>query len=349
MILPQGTDSGPQIQQKKLTMNTFNQYIKQLLMQHDCVIVPGLGGFITYRQEAYIKNGLIFPSTKNIRFNSLLNYNDGLLCEMYMTNSHIPYPEALKAIEQTVNLIQCTLQQNQTCQLDAIGTLHLHNDNSISLSCNDASFLPCNYGLCPIPLYETKHRHTTNNAETIVLNIPGRIQRTLRYAAAVIIVTAISLLLPSPHPDNAHYATFTFDPLHNISDIHSTLERIPEHTPEKKDSTATLAAAQSGNEYSADNEYVALRQELPSETTQQAPTPNKYHLIVASLKNRRQAEKYISEQKQYKQQTLSIIEEGGKYRVTAMSFSKYAEAMEYADSIRNTSGGKHAWIMCAKR
>ena len=59
----------------------FGKYIRELLMIHDCVILPGLGGFIANYKPAEIHpgQGTIHPPSKQILFNRQLVHNDGLL------------------------------------------------------------------------------------------------------------------------------------------------------------------------------------------------------------------------------------------------------------------------------
>ena len=56
-------------------------FIRELLFGHDCVIVPGFGGFIGNYTPASIdkSSGTFYPPVKQISFNRNLNHNDGLL------------------------------------------------------------------------------------------------------------------------------------------------------------------------------------------------------------------------------------------------------------------------------
>ena len=56
-------------------------FIRELLFGHDCVIVPGFGGFIGNYTPARIDKAAstFHPPVKQISFNRNLNHNDGLL------------------------------------------------------------------------------------------------------------------------------------------------------------------------------------------------------------------------------------------------------------------------------
>ena len=57
------------------------QYIKELLYQYECVIIPQLGAFLTQPIAIRIdrEQGIFFPPGKELSFNGLLTHNDGLL------------------------------------------------------------------------------------------------------------------------------------------------------------------------------------------------------------------------------------------------------------------------------
>jgi len=52
-------------------MLTVEQLIADLLLQHNCVIVPGFGGFVAQRLPAQIdiEKGQVHPPKKSILFN----------------------------------------------------------------------------------------------------------------------------------------------------------------------------------------------------------------------------------------------------------------------------------------
>ena len=84
-------------------MKNLAQHIESLLIQHECVIVPGLGGFVTYRDKASIRNNRLYAPAQRVRFNHLLTYHDGLLAEAYMQDRHIGYTAALEAVKPTLS------------------------------------------------------------------------------------------------------------------------------------------------------------------------------------------------------------------------------------------------------
>ena len=72
-------------------MLNLSRHIESLLLDHNCVIIPGFGGFITqYTSARYIKEeGIFLPPYRNIIFNKELVLNDFTQIE----KSQLPFTE----------------------------------------------------------------------------------------------------------------------------------------------------------------------------------------------------------------------------------------------------------------
>lgn len=315
-------------------MDSLSLYIKELLVRHECVIVPGLGGFVSYRKAARIEGDRVYPPMRCIRFNNLLNYNDGLLCEMYMTREGMTYDQSLRAIETAVDEVKERLDAVGRCEMGVVGALLRYEDGSMAVECGDATWLPENYGLAAVWL--NRPVTAAANAEghrTIVLHVPHGAGRAIRYAAAVVVISVLTLLMPSTSTDGVHTASIGFDT------VIGKAVQYGQQTVATCDTVMTVAA-----------DTVAVVTKDEGERMSDTTLPRKrYHTIVASLTSRAQAMRYIEEQTAYRRDKLQIIEEGERYRVAVRSFETYGEAAEYTDSVRNTPTGRHAWIMCEKR
>ena len=81
-------------------MNEVALHIDYLLHSHDCIIVPGLGGFVVNTTDVE-KNGLwgLDAPTVELLFNNKLTYNDGLLAESIMKTNNVSYEVAIRHIE----------------------------------------------------------------------------------------------------------------------------------------------------------------------------------------------------------------------------------------------------------
>ena len=93
-------------------MNGLEKHLEILLLHHDCVIVPGFGGFIAHHVVAKYdeQDGTFVPPMRILGFNSsLTSINDSLLAQSYIDTYDISYPEALKIIEDEVSKLKSSL------------------------------------------------------------------------------------------------------------------------------------------------------------------------------------------------------------------------------------------------
>ena len=313
-------------------MKNLAQYIEELIIQHECVIVPGLGGFVTYRDKAAVRNNLFYAPTERIRFNPLLTYHDGLLAEAYMRDRNIGYSEALNAINADVEQIKKSLNNGNTVLFGRIGALSLSSDNNITLINSNPKFLPENIGL-PVVYLKQLSSTSTTHSNTIVLNVPRVSSNALRYAAMLTIIFLLSLLIPTPVTDSTHKASF--------------YKQITDYKLQITDSISNQAT----NTIESINPATSIDTIATIKTTQNTPQAStlsaKYHLIIASLTTKTEAEDYIANHTHFNQSQLLIIESKGKFRISAAGFNKYNEALLYMDSIRtNVPSAPKAWILC---
>ena len=107
------------------------QHIEALLLENDCVIVPGLGGFVAHYTPAMrMKEENIFlPPTRVVGFNPQLKMNDGLLVQSYMSVYGTSFSDATKRVERKVETLITALHEDGKVNLPNIGevyyTIHL--------------------------------------------------------------------------------------------------------------------------------------------------------------------------------------------------------------------------------
>ena len=113
-------------------MKELAKHIEILLLENDCVIVPGLGGFIVHNESAYYDSHeqIFYPPKRSIGFNPKLTINDGLLVQFYMQTYHMDFRDANRRIEREVSDLKDQLYKNGCVYLKCIGNLYcnIHND-----------------------------------------------------------------------------------------------------------------------------------------------------------------------------------------------------------------------------
>lgn len=106
-------------------MQRLESHIENLLLNHECVIIPGVGGFVTRYEEPFFSDDKteIFPPYRSVSFNSQLRENDGLLTQSYMTAYDTNYPKALSLVDKDVRALIDKIDTEGECHIGSIGTL----------------------------------------------------------------------------------------------------------------------------------------------------------------------------------------------------------------------------------
>lgn len=126
----------------------LERHIEILLLSNDCVMVPGLGGFMTHHVcSTYSENDhQMFPPLRTLGFNPKLKANDNLLAQSYVEAFDISYPEAMQRIEDEVGELRERLNNDGKYVLNDIGTLTVNDEGNIE-------FTPIKAGLLTPELY----------------------------------------------------------------------------------------------------------------------------------------------------------------------------------------------------
>jgi hypothetical protein len=128
----------------------LEKYIAELLSEHDCVIIPGFGGFIGNYTHARVHpvHHTFFPPYKKLLFNINLKQNDGLLATRISFHEGISYERAMDEISGKVEGWMHQLREHKVLQIDPIGKLTRSREGNIQFEQDQAlNFLPDSYGL----------------------------------------------------------------------------------------------------------------------------------------------------------------------------------------------------------
>ena len=87
------------------TMRILDQYLHPLFLDHDCIVVPELGGFVCNRQSAQYDEARqeLTPPYRSVLFNERLVHHDGVLAQAVSRAKGITFDEAVKAIALEVD------------------------------------------------------------------------------------------------------------------------------------------------------------------------------------------------------------------------------------------------------
>jgi hypothetical protein len=128
--------------------------LHDLLFEHDCVIVPGWGGFLAQYRPARLDQArqLIHPPSKEVGFNRHLLRNDGLLTDHIAHRDGLGFAAANALIEQEVTAWRAQLTASGRVEIPRIGIFFRDVHQNLQFDPDDrANFLKEAYGLRPVP------------------------------------------------------------------------------------------------------------------------------------------------------------------------------------------------------
>lgn len=133
-------------------MNLEN-LISELLLRHNCVVIPTFGGFVAGQVPAHFDTdkGVILPPRKSLLFNKQLISNDGLLIATYAKHNHLNYDVAEFFIKETVQKWQIKLAKGERVTMENVGFLYLDAEKNIGFEQDRYSnLLLASYGLANV-------------------------------------------------------------------------------------------------------------------------------------------------------------------------------------------------------
>jgi nucleoid DNA-binding protein len=311
-------------------------FIRELLFGHDCVTVPGFGGFIGNYTPARIdkSTGTFYPPVKQISFNRNLNHNDGLLVGRISMSSKINYGDARNLVEEFVTGLRKKLEKGEKVIFDNIGSFINNQEGNVQFEPDrNANYHLDSYGLEPfqcLPLegYDVRKRIIRHTEKDPVK------QASLRKALwrAAVIIPLLSLLVVVPLKTDifkAKVEATTMNPLVTA-----------EFENNKK------AVDEGNNTESPKAEEKAIQ--ISDETTPvEAVIPvvsekNPYYVITGSFRLKDNAVSQVNILKEEGFSPEIIAVDNGFYRVCAMTCSNLNTADIKKDSILKKFPG--TWV-----
>ncbi len=343
-----------------------SQYISELLHRHECVIIPGLGGFLTNYLPARIDNetNRFFPPSCQIAFNAGLSGNDGILADFVARNEQISYKEALGRIRLWVDDGYDLLRKGKAIELPEVGCIRINPEGNLQFeAANRINFLGDAFGLTSFIAKDAVR--LPDNAEVRPPRVqpwPARVKylipETFKWAA--VIAPFIGLILwGSLNTDSINRYVSNYSGIYSSLKEESVISKtdpaevasIPYTDPVQDAGILTpsgiLSKALPDFNPSAIS-YQAIRQNsVPGSGDLNLPTAGmeQYFVIGGAFKEHSNAERLVSELI-HKGFPAAIIDttNTGMFVVSIQGFASHDEAVMGLRSIRQ-GGYSSAWIM----
>lgn len=357
-------------------MISLARHIELLLLEHDCVIVPGLGGFIAnYADATYSGNGenLFLPPYRTIGFNQQLQVNDGLLVQSYMSTYDTSYPFANLQMEQDLEKILHELDIKGVYELQNLGVLKKGINNNISFTAQDASALtPSLYGLYSYEILPLQHvmqereiernmqaassmgiannelapTNTTKRRDVIIRINRHWLDLGISVAAAVVLFFCFSYPALNNISTETDTVVAAFTPMSNTDyqaptlSVEKPITKKVATTPSAINKQTVQVAESSEGQIHQTDKLVA------SESTRTSTIAPKYAIVLASYVSRTNAEEYIQKLAKQGLEEGRFVKDGKVSRILYSEFQTEVEARAALNTLRQQSNEfAEAWIL----
>lgn len=327
------------------------RHIEILLLDNDCVILPGFGGFVAHHTPAtWSKEEKIFlPPSRNIGFNPYLKMNDGLLVQSYMEVYNTNFSDATKYVEKEIDRMVSILHEDGKIELPNVGEIRysIHETYEF-IPYNNKITSPSLYGLASFEIRELKDIRQTE----VVAVQPAQLTETpvrkekktyqininrayLRNTAAAVAAIALFFFMSTPventYIENENYARILPAELFERIEKQSVITT-PVHV------TGGKASIQPDNNvsYSNHNPLTAVNNEVAADYP--------YHIIVGSMNSSREAGAMINQLKMQGYKNAKTLIDDGKIRISIMTCPTREKAYQEIETLRNTTQ-YNAWLL----
>lgn len=142
------------------------KYITELLFDHECVIIPGFGAFITKEVPAtldYVNHSLT-PPTKELAFNGQLTSDDGLLVGYVAQREGVTSTEAAKMVHDFAMSSLAVIEASSVLRLDGMGVLsRVTNKGYVFQLDSELNLFGDAYGLTTLKVQPVYRKETYQN------------------------------------------------------------------------------------------------------------------------------------------------------------------------------------------
>jgi hypothetical protein len=349
----------------------ITKHIADLLYHHECVIVPGLGGFIKAYRPAQTLHATheFHPPSGTIAFNAGLSGNDGLLANHIASVEDISYREALYGIKLWVEKSNDSLKGGNKVILEGIGDIFENASGKLEFSPSmKVNFNADSFGL---PMFFAK----AVSREKLFVSEIQPTKQTLKSAKYHRLVpeTLKWAAVLAPFIAFAYWGTMNGNIIdnyvHNYTGMFSWVRSTPGKTasvksvslPKKSELTPDANNVQSPVGILADENIsfdpgmisyteLAKNRIIISDNVQEVTpaaiaTKEDYYIIGGAFRDHNNALKLISLlQQQGYPATIVDTTSGGLFIVSMKGFADYDEAVTQLDEIKK-AGFASSWIL----
>ena len=334
----------------------IEKYIPELLSQHDCVIIPGFGGFIGNYSPAVINSlhHTFYPPYKSLLFNIHLKQNDGLLASRIAQGEKILYKEALEQVSMMVTAWNDLLEKGNDLLIDNVGQIRKENDGILQFEQDyTVNYLPEAFGLSSFVSPAIRRPGMQDKIEKKInryISAPGgkqrKLTRGLKWAAVMALPVGLAVYL----------SLTNMDQIRTFRESYSGL-LFPKSAPVTKKPESTKKTYVIRHTTTPGLPSPAVVKPLPQAKNNLPPAEKEvskitdfsgnktYAIIVGAFRFRENADNLVLKLKQEGYEAgIFDVTKTGLFRVTIGTFDNKKDALRYLASVRTTNNSS-AWLL----
>lgn len=309
------------------------QYLSELLLRFDTVILPGLGSFQLKNVPASIKGESILPPGKILLFDTSVINNDGVLANYISEKNKISFFDACEQILEFVEKIQKELNKGNDVSLEKIGMLKRNSSGNIIFSADTGiDYSTDSFGLTSITA--TPHANKVKETITTSDNEEHLPRKKKNFPVAAIWIIAVVMILGA----GASGVYFLRPDL---------LMKIGINIDRQKQNDKPSVINKNQENISAANKKDSAKNILQTNNNAQSQQRDsvRYYIIAASFRIKENADNYAVQLNGMGHKSeIIFVPEKNLYAVSYNMYDDKAQAGQALEDIK-TSKNPAAWIM----
>jgi hypothetical protein len=347
----------------------LEKYIKELLFDHECIVLPEFGGFITHYVNAEIHpiTNKFSPPSRRVAFNEQIKLNDGLLISTIAYHENISIDQASHVLRLFIEKMKSDLKTSNLFEVKDIGKFFYNPENRLEFEPeNKINFLEESFGLTELffkPIdrdqkvmsktdqKQVQQRKSVSNSESKIA-IGEKSKAAKEGMKAWMIILPIVLLLGGV--GGAYFMNHNNISLSSINPLGLFGKDEHKSTAGNTDTQPAVVDVTSNTESSADTLH-SLNPFSETETNNTNEEPinepvitghsDRYFVVIGSFVNKKNAFK-LKHKISLQGTDATIMEPGEKssfYLVSVADFDNHKEAINKMRELR-ARFGKTIWV-----
>jgi cell division protein FtsN len=345
----------------------IEKHIKELLFDHECVVLPDFGGFITHYVSAEIHpiTNKFSPPSKRVAFNEQIKLNDGLLISTIAYHENISQEQAAHELRSFTEKIKSDLKTYNLFTIKDIGKFFYNPENRLEFEPeNTINFLEESFGLTELffkPIdrdqkvmsktdQKVQQRRPVSNSES-KLAAEGKGKSAKEGIKAWMVILPLALLLTGVggayFMNHNNISLSSINPFGLFGKEESKTGKTADVQPTIVEDTNIQASADtlhSLNPFSEETDVNNTTEEPVRETAITGQS-GRYFVVIGSFVNKKNA--FRLKHKISKEGTDATIMEPGPnssfYLVSVADFDNHDEAIKKMRELR-ASFGNTIWV-----